>query len=74
MSLKSKKVGNTTVELDFANCPDDGGKYQLTCSNHSYLIQHNNKKSLWRFADEVSNWCEACAGNDPRYTNEKWVA
>ena len=74
MALQSKTVGNTTVELDFANCPDDGGKYQLTCSNHSYLIQDTNKTRLWKLANEVSDWCAACAGQDDRYPNDKWVA
>ena len=74
MALKVKKVGNTIVELDFADCADDGGKYQIVCLNHSYLIQDNNKSRLWKFANEVWDWCDACAGNDKRYSNDKWEA
>ena len=62
-----KQVGNTWVELTLADCPDDGGKYQLLCRNHGYLIQDNNKSRLWKFASEVTEWCAACQGNDPRY-------
>jgi hypothetical protein len=62
-----KQVGNTWVELTLADCPDDGGKYQLLCRNHGYLIQDNNKSRLWKFASEVTEWCAACQGTDPRY-------
>ena len=74
MALKTKKIGNTQVSMHLSNCPDDGGKYDLICENHSYLIQDNNKSRLWKFADEVSNWCAACAGEDHRYPNDKWEA
>lgn len=74
MTTKTKVVGNTTVELDYADCPEDGGKYQLLCVNHGYLIQGDNKRSLWQFATDVAFWCEACQGNDQRYPNEKWGA
>ena len=72
--MKTKIVGNTTVSLDFADCPSDGGKYQLLCENHGYLIQGDNKRTLWQFADDVAGWCEACQGNDDRFSNEKWSA
>jgi hypothetical protein len=64
---KTKQVGNVTVELDWAECPQDGGKYQLVCNTHGYLIQDDNKRRLWAFASEVAEWCGACQGNDPRY-------
>lgn len=65
--LKVRQVKNVVVSLDYADCPDDGGKYQLLCLNHGYLIQSNNKNILWRHADDVMNWCAACAGEDHRY-------
>ena len=72
--LKVKKVGNTVVTLENADCPDDGGKYAIVCGNHSYLLQDNNKQRLWKHAVEVQDWCAACAGQDERYPNQKWEA
>ena len=68
--LKVKNVSNTTVSLDYADCVTDGGKYVLICNNHGFLIQDDNKTRLWKFATEVSDWCEGCAGTDPRV----WMA
>ena len=65
--LKVKKVGETTVSLDYATCPEDGGKYELICNNHGYLIQDDNKSRLWRHSVEPRSWCAACDGQDPRY-------
>jgi hypothetical protein len=66
--LKVKKVSNTTVSMDFADCESDGGKYALTCNTHGYIIQDSNKNRLWKNALDVSDWCEACAGNDERFS------
>lgn len=68
--LKVKNVSNTTVSLDYADCVTDGGKYALICNNHGFLIQDDNKTRLWKFATEVNDWCEGCAGTDPRV----WMA
>jgi hypothetical protein len=68
--LKVKNLSNTTVSLDYADCVTDGGKYALICNNHGFLIQDDNKKRLWKFATEVIDWCEGCAGTDPRV----WMA
>lgn len=65
--IKEAKIGEVRVTLDFADCPDDGGKYMLICSDHSFIIQDNNKTALWKHRFDVKEWCEACAGNDPRY-------
>ena len=71
--LKEKNVGNTRVTLEYAECPDDGGKYAIVCSNHSYLLQDSNKQRLWKHAEGVMDWCAACAGEDDRYPNDKWA-
>ena len=68
--LKVKNVKDTVVSLEFADCADDGGKYALICNLHSYLIQDNNKARLWTQADCVADWCEGCAGTDPRLQRE----
>jgi|LakMenEpi03Aug12_release.lakeMendotaPanAssembly.Ray.scaffolds.fasta_scaffold3248899_1 hypothetical protein len=70
--LKTKVVGNTTVTLDYAECVTDGGKYAIICGNHSYLLQDNNKRRLWKHAEGVNEWCAACAGQDERYPDDKW--
>lgn len=72
--LKVKNVGNTTVTLEYADCPDDGGKYALVCSNHGYLVQDSNKSRLWQHASTPADWCDACEGNDNRFPNDKWEA
>jgi hypothetical protein len=74
MTLKNKNVGNTLVTVEYAECPDDGGKYAIVCNNHSYLLQDNNKQRLWKHAESVMEWCAACAGQDSRYANDKWSA
>jgi|APGre2960657404_1045060.scaffolds.fasta_scaffold534138_1 hypothetical protein len=74
MGIKEKKIGNTVVWMDFADCPSDGGKYQIVCEKHGYLIQGDNKRNLWGIANEVWDWCAACAGQDNRYPNDKWEA
>jgi hypothetical protein len=65
--LAVKKLANTTVSLDFADCPEDGGKYQLFCDAHGYILQGNNKNDLWKWAVTPADWCGACAGTDKRF-------
>lgn len=56
-SLKMKVVDNRVVTLEYADCPDDGGKYALICSIHSGIIQDSNKARLWGNVDDVKDWC-----------------
>lgn len=65
--LKVKKYGYSSIIMDYADCPEDGGKYALTCDMHDYLIQDTNKARLWKFADVPADWCMGCAGLDPRF-------
>ena len=58
MSIKSKVIKGIRVSLDFAECPDDGGKYKLLCEKHGWLIQDDNKARLWSHANNVFDWCE----------------
>lgn len=60
MILKSKITRYTTVILAPAECVEDGGKYELVCVNHGFLIQDDNKKRLWKWADWSFDWCATC--------------
>ena len=65
--IKTKKLQNTTVVLDWADCPEDGGKYAILCDEHGFLLQGNCKKTLWQWAKTPADWCGACAGTDKRF-------
>lgn len=67
--LKVKKYGYSSVVLCYADNPADGGKYALICDMHDYIIQDTNKRRLWRWSETPADWCQGCAGLDPRFDN-----
>ena len=60
MILKEKNTKFGLVTLSTAECVEDGGKYQLLCDTHGYLIQDNDKNRLWKWANWPFDWCGAC--------------
>jgi hypothetical protein len=71
-AAKSKKVlvgeEYVTVSICLTEeeglCIEDGGKWLLMCDAHGFILQDTNHRRLWRWADEVSDWCEECRIND----------
>lgn len=43
---------------------DDGGKWLLMCEDHGGILQDTNKRTLWAWAADPSDWCEECRIND----------
>lgn len=62
---KQIKVGNTTVSLKYGY----KSKYMIVCDKHPYFVEFNNKNKIWAWAKFVeTDWCEACKGNDKRFS------
>ena len=66
--IKQRKTTNGTITLELADCPEDGGKYALSCDTHGTLIQDTNKQRLWEWATVPHHWCDDC--RDLHYNNE----
>ena len=57
------------IELRDAECPTDGGKYELMCMAHGCFIQDTNKQRLWGWAKHSIEWCGSCREQEKRESN-----
>lgn len=67
--VKTKKVNNSQISLyptvELGLTVGDGGKWVLICEDHGSILQDNNKKRLWGWANTPDTFCELC--------RDKWV-
>lgn len=73
--MATRQPGNVTI-IDARKRPDlfdeaEGGRWVTLCKPHGFLLQHETKSRAKTWAHFPEEWCDYCAGTDPRIAFEQ---